>query len=182
VKAGLDSRGVAGVDLSCIGQSTGEALDERLSCKADLIPARSIAESFVRELLDDAALAGKRVLLPQADIARPLLAKGLQDAGCTVDVITAYQTKPVEALPEAVLEALRAGEIDWVTFTSSSTAKNLVDLLGGEAALLSKCKLASIGPKTSDTMREHRMAIAAEATQHDIAGLVSALTNHGVSQ
>ncbi|MFK7789254.1 MAG: uroporphyrinogen-III C-methyltransferase [Phycisphaeraceae bacterium] len=178
-KAGLDSRSLAGVHLSCIGEATGDALLERLSCKADLIPARSIAESFVRELLDDAGLAGKRVLLPQADIARPLLAKGLQEADCTVDVITAYQTKPADGLPEDVLEALRAGEVDWITFTSSSTASNLVDLMGGEGELLRKCKLASIGPKTSDTMREHHLPIAIEAKQHDIAGLVAALTDHG---
>ena len=178
-KAGRDSRALAGVHLSCIGEATGETLDERLSCKADLIPARSIAESFVRELLDDAGLAGKRVLLPQADIARPLLAKGLQDAGCTVDVLTAYQTKSADALPEDVLEALRSGEVDWITFTSSSTASNLVDLIGGEAELLCNCKLASIGPKTSETMRDHDLPITTEAQQHDVVGLVAAVMDHG---
>lgn len=177
-KAELDSRALAGVHLSCIGAATGEALFDRLSCRADLIPARSIAESFVRELLDAAGLAGKRVLLPQADIARPLLAKGLQDAGCTVDVITAYQTQPVDALPEDVLEALRNGEVDWITFTSSSTAQNLADLLGDEAALLNNCKLASIGPKTSATMLKRNMSIAVEAEQHDLAGLIAAITHH----
>lgn len=177
-KAGLDSRALAGVHLSCIGAATGQALFDRLSCRADLIPARSIAESFVRELLDAAGLAGKRVLLPQADIARPLLAKGLQDAGCRVDVITAYQTQPVDALPEDVLEALRNGEVDWITFTSSSTAQNLADLLGDEAALLNNCKLASIGPKTSATMLKRNMSIAVEAEQHDLAGLIAAITHH----
>ena len=133
----------------------------------------------MRELLDDAGLAGKRVLLPQADIARPLLAKGLQDAGCTVDVLTAYQTKSADALPEDVLEALRSGEVDWITFTSSSTASNLVDLIGGEAELLCNCKLASIGPKTSETMRDHDLPITTEAQQHDVVGLVAAVMDHG---
>ncbi|MBX2852695.1 MAG: uroporphyrinogen-III C-methyltransferase, partial [Phycisphaeraceae bacterium] len=173
--AGLDSRALSGLHLSCIGRATADVLRDRLSCTADLVPERSIAEPFVRELLDGGGLAGKRVLLPQADIARPLLAKGLRDAGCTVDVLTAYQTKPADALPEAVFDALRESAIDWVTFTSSSTARNLAELLGDEAGLLKSCKLASIGPKTSETMRELGLPIRVEATQHDLDGLVAAL-------
>eukprot|EP00752_Nemacystus_decipiens_P016097 g14393.t1 len=173
--AGLDSRALSGVHLSCIGQATADVLSDRLACKADLVPARSIAESFVAELLDGAGLAGKRILLPQADIARPLLAEGLREAGCTVDVLTAYQTQEIDALPESVLKALRVGEVDWVTFTSSSTARNLAELLGDEADLLSHCRLASIGPKTSETMREHGMNVSIEAQQHDIDGLIAAI-------
>lgn len=175
--AGLDSRALHGLHLSCIGRATADALCDRLSCSADLVPERSIAESFVRALLDDAGLVGKRILLPQADIARPLLAEGLREAGCTVDVLAAYQTKPADELPEPVLEALRAGEIDWITFTSSSTARNLAQLLGEEAGLLSNCKLASIGPKTSETIRELGLPIVVEASEHDIDGLVAALVD-----
>ncbi|MEM6259233.1 MAG: uroporphyrinogen-III C-methyltransferase [Planctomycetota bacterium] len=178
VRAGLDSRALSGVHLSCIGRATADVLFDCLSCRADLVPQRSIAEPFVAELLDSAGLAGRRILLPQADIARPLLAKGLREAGCTVDVLTAYQTQPADRLPESVLEALRAGEVDWVTFTSSSTARNLVDLLAEEAGLLNKCKLASIGPKTSETMAEHRLPVAVEASQHDINGLIATIVNH----
>ena len=176
-KAGFDSRVLSGLNLSCIGLTTAEVLQDRLSCVADLVPERSIAESFVRALLDDAGLAGKRILLPQADIARPLLAEGLRGAGCTVDVLTAYQTKPVDGLPEAVLDALREGSVDWITFTSSSTARNLAELLGDESSLLSSCRLASIGPKTSETMRELGLPITVEASEHDIPGLVAALVD-----
>ena len=174
-KAGLDSRALAGLHLSCIGQATADVLMHRLSCNADLVPERSIAEAFVAELLDDAGLSGKRVLLPQADIARPGLAKGLRDAGCTVDVLTAYQTKPADSLPEDVLTALREHQLDWVTFTSSSTARNLVDLLGDEAWLLKESSLASIGPKTSETMQGCGLSVTVEAAQHDLAGLVKAV-------
>lgn len=177
-KANLDSRALAGVHLSCIGQATADALLERLRCRADFVPKRSIAEAFVKELLETQDYAGKRVLLPQADIARPLLAKGLTDAGCDMDVITAYETKPADGLPEDVLDALRAGEVDWITFTSSSTAANLAELLGDEAERINVCKLASIGPKTSETMREHKMPIAVEATRHDLEGLIDAIVQH----
>lgn len=180
-KAELDSRALASVHLSCIGQATADTLFERLACRADLVPQRSIAEPFVAELLDKANMAGKRLLLPQADIARPGLAAGLRDAGCQIDVITAYRTLPAQSLPEDVLEALRDRAIDWITFTSSSTARNLVQLLGDEAPLIANCKLASIGPKTSDTMRQHDLPIAAEAQQHDLDGLIAALIEAAAS-
>lgn len=174
-KAGLDSRSLSGLHLSCIGQATAAVLLDRLGCKADLVPDRSIAEAFVKALLEEGGLTGKRFLLPQADIARPGLAAGLREAGCTIDVLTAYQTQPAESLPEDVLEALRDHSVDWVTFTSSSTAQNLVTLLGDESALLEHCKLASIGPKTSQTMETLGLSIATEATRHDIEGLVASL-------
>jgi uroporphyrinogen III methyltransferase/synthase len=172
---GLDSRALAGLHVSCIGGSTAAVLRERLAIAADFVPQRSVAEAFAEELLSAVDLKGKRVLLPRADIARPALPTKLREAGCVVDEIVVYETEIAEALPDDVLEALRAGEVDWVTFTSSSTARNLVEMLGGEAGLLSKCKLASIGPKTSATMRECDLNIATEAQRHDIDGLIEAL-------
>lgn len=173
---GLDSRALAGVHVSCIGGSTADVLRQRLAIQADFVPKRSIAEAFADELLASSDLAGKRILLPRADIARPTLPEKLSEAGCVVDEIVVYETKTVDALPGDVLDAMREGGVDWVTFTSSSTARNLASLLGDEAGLLSQCKLASIGPKTSDTMREHGMTVAIEAKQHDIDGLVAAVS------
>ncbi len=179
---GRDSRSLAGVHVSCIGASTAEVLRDRLKINADFVPQRSVAEAFVDELLAAVDLSGKRVLLPRADIARPTLPVKLRDAGCAVDEVVAYETKAADALPAEVLEALRAGEVDWVTFTSSSTANNLVDMLGSEAGLLSRCKLASIGPQTSATMQACGLAIAVEALQHDVEGLVDALVEMCASQ
>ena len=174
---GMDSRALAGLHLSCIGASTAEALEAVLNVKADFVPKRSVSEQFVEELLKTSDLAGERVLLPRADIARPVLPEKLKEAGCEVVEVVAYETKIVDSLPDGVLQALREGTLDWVTFTSSSTARNLVELLGDEAALLSNCKLASIGPKTSATMRELGLDIAVQATQHDIEGLVAAVSS-----
>ena len=173
---GLDSRTLAGVHMSCIGGSTAEVLRERLAIQADFVPKRSVAEAFADELLASSDLAGKRILLPRADIARPALPEKLTQAGCAVDEIVVYETKNVDVLPEDVFAALRDGGVDWVTFTSSSTARNLVELLGDEAGLLGNCKLASIGPKTSETMRGHQLHVAIEAVDHDIDGLVAAIT------
>lgn len=172
---GLDSRALAGLHLSCIGGSTAQVLKQRLSVAADIVPKRSVAEAFADELLAASGLAGKRILLPRADIARPALPEKLRQAGCVVDEIIVYETKNVDVLPDDVLTVLRDGGVDWVTFTSSSTARNLVELLGDEAGLLSNCKLASIGPKTSETMRERQLPITIEAAEHDIEGLVAAI-------
>lgn len=172
---GQDSRALAGLHLSCIGSSTAEVLRQRLAVTADFVPQRSVSEVFVEELLAASDLAGERVLLPRADIARPELPEKLRQAGCTVDEVVAYETQAVESLPEDVLAALREGRIDWVTFTSSSTARNLVMLLGEEAGLLTSCRLASIGPKTSATMAEQALTVAVQARQHDLKGLVEVL-------
>ena len=179
LNANKDSRALTGLHLSCIGESTAAVLFDRLKILADFVPERSVSEAFVDELLSSSGLAGKRVLLPRADIARPILPAKLVEAGCTVDEVVVYETKIADGLPEEVLEALRGGQLDWVTFTSSSTARNLVELLGDEAGVLQSCKLASIGPKTSDTMKELDLPIAVEAAQHDLVGLVAAIVNHG---
>ena len=175
--AGLDSRALAGLHLSCIGDSTANALEDVLSIVADFIPEGFTSEEFAEELLAATRLKGKRVLLPQADIARPILGEKLRAGGCKVDELVIYENKPADALPEEVLEALRHGGIDWLTFTSSSTVRNLVDLLGDEAHLLVACKVASIGPKTSATVRDCGLPLTVEAQQHDVTGLIHALVD-----
>jgi len=172
---GLDSRALAGVYIACIGRACAERLSESLAIAADFIPQRAISESLAEGLLEAADLAGKRVLLPTADIARPALPERLRAGGARVDEFAVYQTARVDELAPEVAEALQDEAVDWVTFTSSSTASNLVQLLGPDVTRLSGCRLASIGPKTSGTMRELGIAPTIEAATHDIAGLVAAL-------
>ena len=179
---GGDSRRLGSCFIACIGPSTADALRQRLSLRADFVPDRANSEAFVEPFLKAFDYEFGRVLLPRADIARPMLPAKLRDAGCEVEEVVAYETKLADGLPDAVREAFRAGEVDWVTFTSSSTADNLVELLGDEAALLSDCKLASIGPQTSATMRDRGLTVAVEAGRHDIAGLVEALASQQIHQ
>lgn len=173
--AGRDSRALAGVRFACIGQATCDRLRQRLAITADLVPSRAVSDAFMEEFTAQHTLADSRVLLPVADIAGPALANRLRDAGAELDAITAYRTLPAECLPEPIVEALRAGEIDWVTFTSSSTATNLITLLGDDAQALSGCRLASIGPKTTQTLTEAGYPPTFEADPHDVSGLVAGL-------
>ena len=154
--------------------SESESLLRRSS--SELVDSRStVAESLAAELIAKHDVAGKKMLLLRADIARPALPELLAEAGAEITEHVIYQTKLADGIPEEALLALREKRVDWVTFTSSSTARNMVDLLGSEKDLLKDCKLASIGPITSKTMTDLGLPIDVEASQSDIPGLVSAL-------
>lgn len=174
---GKDARALACVKLACIGQATAEMLQLRLGIRADFVPGRAVADALAEELVGQSDLTSKRCLILQADIARPILEEKLAEHGATVETVVAYETRQAKALPAEVRQAFEQGQVDWVTFTSSSTASNLVDLLGGDVAPLKHCRLASIGPKTSATLRELGMEPTVEAEQPGIDALVQAMAN-----
>lgn len=178
---GLDGRDLHGARIAAIGSATAEALAERL-LRADVLPEVFTSDALAEALRQWGDLAGKRVLLARADIAGPGLARNLVAAGAAVTDLTLYRTARPAALPPHAVEAIVDGKIDWVTFTSSSTADNFVDLVrplaerkGGLGGLLSNVRLASIGPVTSGTLRRHGLEPSAEADPHTIDGLVDAI-------
>lgn len=121
-------------------------------------------------------LYGLRVLIPRAQEAREALPGLLRDAGARVDVVAAYQTvAPADARADELAEILETGEVDFVTFTSPSTARNLVALLGDRRGLLANAGLASIGPVTSAALRELGFEPSVEARPYTSDGLVDAL-------
>lgn len=174
-KLGLDARAFAGVKLAAIGEVTAEVMRRDLGLTPDLVPTRYVAESLAADLIAQHAVKGKRFLLLRADIARPAIPRLLTEAGAVVEDLTIYETRPAASLPDDVLAALREQKVDWITFTSSSTAKNMVELLGDERELLQHVRIASIGPITSDTVRELGLTVAVEATSSTIPGLVAAI-------
>ena len=170
--AGLDARALAGVQVAAIGPGTAAALGER-GIRVDLVPERFVAESLLAAF-PDPGVAGARVLLARAAEARDVLPDGLAERGYVVDVLPVYRTVRATPDPE-VLTRVRAGDVDAVTFTSSSTVRNFVDLLGGPPD--HELAVVSIGPVTSGTARELGFTVTAEATPHTIDGLVAALTS-----
>ena len=177
----LDARDLAGVKVAVVGESTAAAVRDLLGIEPDCVPHAFVAEALADELIRRNAVSNARFVLLRADIARPVLVEKLQAAGAaSVDDIAIYETRPAAALPEPLLQAIDDGSIDWITFTSSSTARNLIDLLGPDrAAKLKLIKRASIGPVTTKTLEELGLPPTVEADQTDadglIAGLVSAL-------
>lgn len=176
-EAGLDARALGPAKVAAIGPGTAEALAAH-GIRADLVPERFIAEGLV-EAFARQELAGARVLLPRAEGARPELVDGLAQAGATVDEVTLYAAAVPEEGAAAGLARLRAGEVDWVTFASSSTVRNLVQMLGGDVEPLRRVCVACIGPVTArtvvDLLGKQPDVIASE---HTIPGLVRAMIEH----
>ncbi|MGD0463672.1 MAG: uroporphyrinogen-III C-methyltransferase [Tepidisphaeraceae bacterium] len=174
---GLDARLFANAKIAAIGDATAQAVERELCLKVDLCPKTFVAEALADELAQRNAIAGRRFLLLRADIARPLLRQRLLHAGAAeVLDVPLYETRAARELPAGLLEALDAGRINWITFTSSSTVRNLVDLLGPDyRRKLTRTKLASIGPITTQTLREAGLEPAAEARKFDLDGLVAAM-------
>jgi uroporphyrinogen III methyltransferase/synthase len=168
--AGLDSRALAGMSVAAIGPGTAAALRDH-GVVADLVPARSIAESLAEELVAR-GVEGKRVLIARAAEARDVLPRALEQAGATVTVAALYETVR-EQLGERQLDLLAAA--DYVTFTSSSTVRFLLEAIGGRDRFPDAARVVSIGPVTSETLREHGLEVHVEARSHDIDGLVDAL-------
>ncbi|HVM19716.1 MAG TPA: uroporphyrinogen-III C-methyltransferase [Egibacteraceae bacterium] len=168
---GGDTRLFARVAVAAVGEATAAALRDR-GLRADLVPQRQTAQALGEALINQHG-GPARALLPRADIATPVLAQALTGAGWTVDDVETYRTVPAGALPTPAVEALTGGAVDAVAFASSSTARNLVSLLG--RGLPETTRVVSIGPSTSATCQELGLRVDAEAQPHDIDGLTAAV-------
>ncbi len=171
----LDARVFSGGHVAAIGPATASAL-ARWGIVADLVPEEYVAESIVRSMRD-LLIRGQRVLLPRAESAREELITGLTTLGVTVDEIPIYRAGvPTDAPPEALAD-LREGRIDIVTFTASSTVRNLVEMLGDNTPL-EQPLIACIGPITAETARELGLRVDIMAAEYTVEGLVEALKAH----
>jgi uroporphyrinogen-III synthase len=141
-----------------------------------MVPEEYVAESVVQGLRDK--VSGKRVLLVRAKVARDVIPAELRAAGAQVEVVEAYETV-VPKKSKARLRALMkdpARRPHLVTFTSSSTARNFVELVGrARARALKNVQFASIGPVTSATLRELQLPVAVEAREFTMGGLIRAI-------
>lgn len=169
---GRDARALAGVRVAAVGPGTAAAL-EAMGIHADLVPERSTTQGLADALLAAAAGAVPRALLPRADIATPVLSFALTEAGWDVVEVEAYRTVRVDALDPAVVDRLVAGGIDVVALASSSTARNLVELL--PSRLPDEVGVASIGPVTTAACAELGLRVDAEGATHDLDGLADAV-------
>ena len=175
---GRDARAFAHAKIAAIGDATAAAIRRELFLNVDLCPENFVAEALADTLAQKNEIRARRFLLLRADIARPVLRERLQQGGAAeVRDVPVYETKPAKSLPPPLLDALAAGEITWLTFTSSSTAKNFTTLLGpAYAGKLAGVKIASIGPVTTATLRELGLEPTVQAETFDVEGLVRAMT------
>ena len=169
--------------VAAIGPATRTAIEEE-GMKVTIVPRRYVAESVVESLRD--RVRGKRVLLARARVARDVIPRELRKLGAEVDVVEAYDTVIPQSSRVRVRELLRnEGQCpNLITFTSSSTVRNFVALVGeklsGSGRLhptdsFADVQFASIGPVTSSTLRELGLPVSIEAKKYTIAGLIDAI-------
>ena len=173
-EAGLDSRSLCGKKICAIGSATAKALENH-GIRADIVPKEYRAEGILSAMYGKLK-EGDKVLLPRAAEARNILPEELKRQGADVVVAAAYETVAGEADGTALAEELANGSIDAVTFTSSSTVKNLLKLLGDNAPeLLKNVKIAAIGPITAETCKKNGLQVTVQAQEYTIDGLIQAV-------
>jgi uroporphyrinogen III methyltransferase/synthase len=174
-RTGRDARALGGTRLAAIGPVTAGELAAR-GLHPDLVPEQYVAEAVLAAL---GQVEGQRILLPRTDIARPLLAQGLRDAGAAVDAVVAYRTVAASRKDgEMIRQMLAAGEIDVLTFTSSSTVRNFLTALEPLPDLPEGTVVACIGPITAQTAEASGLPIHVSASEHTIEGLLEALVSY----
>jgi uroporphyrinogen-III synthase len=184
----IKPQALSSVQVATIGPSTRESA-EKLGLTVAIVPKQYVAESVVESLRGE--VEGKRVLLARAKVARDVIPRELRKMGARVDVVEAYETV-VPALSQKKLQALMSDpkrRPNVITFTSSSTVRNFVALLGGRGhhstslgaapprMRLDGIQFASIGPITSATLRELGLPVHVEALKYTIPGLVEAIVS-----
>jgi uroporphyrinogen-III synthase len=162
--------------MAAVGSATAQTARDAGFMVA-VTPNEYVAESLVAAVKDQ--IAGKRVLLARASAARDVIPDALRAFGATVDVVDAYRNVLPEAAPQQLRHAYARG-IDAVTFASSSSVTHLAEAAQASALALPFPNVAaiSIGPVTSQTLRELNWPPAAEADPHDVPGLIAAVSRY----
>lgn len=166
---GLDARSLGKAKLAVIGPRTANAL-QQYSLKADILPTTYRAESLAESLVGSAN--GSSFLLLRASRGREVLAEQLRAAGGNVEQVVVYESDDLTSLDEETNERWEAGDIEWITVTSSAIARSISQLWGDR---LRGVKLASISPITSQTLRECGFEPAAEAEVYTTDGVIDAI-------
>jgi uroporphyrinogen III methyltransferase/synthase len=189
-QTGRDVRDLKGPRIAAVGRVTAEALAGR-GVKADLLPDEFTGEGLAETLIED-GVAGLSVLIPRALKAREVLPEKLSEAGAEVTVAPVYQnvlpkSSEGEQLKNDLHQALEEKSINMVTFTSSSTVKNFVTLMGANSPenlkeLMSGVAVATIGPITAKAAGDHGLAVTVQPAEYTIPDLVESIVNYFTSQ
>ncbi len=172
----LDSRALGGKKVGAIGSATAKALETK-GIMPDFMPDTFTSEGIIAGLQSQ-NIKGQRFLLPRADIADKELISGLARLGAEVKEVAVYRTVPAtESIAEA-RQRLLAGEIDVITFTSSSTVNNLLAAFPEGLPAINNYKVACIGPKTAATAAGAGLKIDIMASEQTIPGLVAAIETY----
>jgi len=174
-KQNRDVRALSNLSTASIGPATAKRMFD-FGLKSDIVPESYVAESVIEAFAQE-DIRGKRVLLPRAKEARPILPVELAKMGAIVNEVTAYRTEKVRDNVDALIAGLEQETIDLITFTSSSTVKNFHALIPPEKFndLMKGVTIASIGPITTDTAKALGFNVHIAAESYTIPGLCDAI-------
>lgn len=178
-RQGLDARIFGAARIGCVGPVTAEALREH-GLRADLVPeeyrGERVAEAIVAA---DPDLAGARIFLPRAEVAREVLPEMLEARGARVDVIPAYRTLGAsEEDAFRLRDLVHRQKVDVLTFTSPSTVRSVAEALGEHEDAVSRFTIACIGPVTADAARARGWPVHVMPAEYTTTALVEALRQH----
>jgi uroporphyrinogen III methyltransferase/synthase len=181
LERGFDSRKMHGCKIAAVGRVTADCLLQ-YGLQADILPEKFTGEGLV-EALVAAGVSDKKILIPRALEARKVLEDGLTAAGAQVTVAPVYQNLPPVATGEQLRQEIATGDIDMVTFTSSSTVHNFVAMLACKnnqelATILENVLIAAIGPITAKTVVEYGLEVDVQPETYTIPAMVDAIVAH----
>ena len=181
-RGGRDVRQLKGVRICAVGPSARERL-LRYGLHPDLAPLAFRAEGVVEALAAHEPVAGKRYLLPRADVGRERLAEALREAGAEVRDVVAYRALPADPDPDHdpdLYRLLLDGEVDAVTFTSAASVWNFASTYGVDQAadLLQQTAVAVCGPVTAEAAVRLGIPVSIMPAEYTLDALVDSIATH----
>jgi uroporphyrinogen III methyltransferase / synthase len=170
---GRDIRDLKGIRIAAIGPATAGTV-EALGIRVDLVPEEFVSEGVVKAFAGE-ELRGSRVLLPRAAEARDVIPEGLAALGARCDIATTYRTVRSDRTASELEPLFAAGKVDAITFTSPSTVKNFLGIMGPGFHLPAGVRIACIGPVTAAAARKAGLPVDILQERFTIPGMVSAL-------
>jgi uroporphyrinogen III methyltransferase/synthase len=169
-----DARVFAGAKVAAIGTETGNSL-RSFGINADFVPSVFTSEQLGRQLIRRANVKAKRVLLLRSEQASERLVELLQKAGAEVDDVALYRVATKKGKSQRLAEKIGADAVDWVTFASPSSARGFLEQIEPDLVNSSRTRVASIGPVTSQQLRDLGVKVDVEAAEHTLDGLLAAI-------
>ncbi len=169
-----DARVFGPAKIAAIGRETAAKLDE-FGIKADFVPTAFTSKELGKQLIGFANLKGKKILLLRSQLASNELGELLEQAGAQLDDVAVYTAATEKSESSQLKEKIADSKIDWLTFASPSSAKGFFSQIRSDLVNSSNVKVASIGPVTSQHLKNLSIRVDVEAAEHTIDGLLAAI-------
>jgi uroporphyrinogen III methyltransferase/synthase len=173
-KSKKDARVFSSAKIAAIGSETAAKLNQ-FGIKADFVPSIFTSKELGKQLIGFANLQGKKILLLRSELASNQLCQMLKKAGAEVDNVPVYTAVTVKNKSSWLKEKITKNKIDWLTFTSPSAARGFLEQIGSSIVNSSDVKVASIGPVTSEQLKNLGVKVNATASEHTIDGLLAVI-------